>query len=399
MLPMLKTFGACAVAASLLAVQPALAQDADPGIDVANRTVKIGAFTSVTGPVAFYHQITDGLNAYFKSVNDAGGIDGWEIEYITLDDGYQPSQSMAVARRLVENDEVFALVGTIGTTTSAAVLPYAQEVGVPVYPVGGAPAFYTAENYFTLVPSYTWEGGGMAQFATETLASTNIALLWQNDELGRAGKLGVDKYLESIGSKTTVDLSIEVKQTDFSAHILRLQESNADVVLIFGSNANLASALKAADRIGYKPKWMAAFFAGDPATYKLAGDLLEGVYISSWLLPVTSADPQIVAFRDAMSKYYPDTPKGVLSLNGWSHATLFRLGFEKLLASGDPLTRANLIKVMDSLADVQPGGARNVTFREGDHRGSRQMAVLQAEDGGFTLIRPFEPFPAVVFDQ
>jgi branched-chain amino acid transport system substrate-binding protein len=372
--------------------------ESSPGIDLATKTVKIGAFTPVSGPVAFYGQITRGLEAYFKSLNESGGIDGWKIDYVTLDDGYQPAQSMAVTRRLVENDQVFALVGAIGTTTSAAVLPYAKEIGLPVIPVGGAPDFYTTPNYFTLVPSYTWEGGGIADFLLHVKDAKKLGLLWQNDELGHAGKLGVDTYLASIGQKTAIDLSLDVKTTDFSPHIRRLSEAGVDAVIFFGSNANLASALKAAARVEYTPLWGASFFAADPSTYKLAGDLLKGVYIGSWLLPTGDSDPQIVAYRAAMAKYSPSTPLGVLSLNGWSHATLFKLAFEKMLADKEPLTRENFIKAMDSLRDVQAGGVRNVTFQPGDHRGTRQMGVLMADGQGFELVREFAPFPPVVFD-
>lgn len=375
-----------------------VAAEAD-GIDAATKTIKIGAYTPVTGPVSAYHQITDGLVAYFAHLNESGGIKGWKINYTTLDDGYQPSQSMVITRRLVENDKVFAIVGGIGTTTSAAVLPYAQEVGLPVITVGGAPAFYSASNFFTLVPSYVWEAGTLAEFALGGLKSKKIGLLWQNDELGRTGKLGMETYLQSVGGKLAVQLPIDVKTTDFTSHIRRLADAGADTVILFGSNANLASALRTAQRMDFKTNWLAPFFVADPATYKLAGPLLDGVYFSSWMLPVSSDDSQMAAYRAAMQKFSPNTPQGVLSLNGWSHATLFRLGFEALLASGQPLTRSNFIKAMDSLRDVNPGGARNVTFTSGDHRGTRQMGILRAQNGGFTLVREFKPFPKVVFDK
>jgi branched-chain amino acid transport system substrate-binding protein len=388
------------LAISLLALASGSADAADvsPGIDVATKTVKIGAFSPTSGPVAFYGQITRGLEAYFKSLNDAGGIQGWKIDYTTLDDGYQPAQSMAVTRRLVENDNIFALVGAIGTTTSAAVLPYTKDLGLPVIPVGGSPDFYTTPNYFTLVPSYTWEGGGISEFLLKKNGAKKLGLLWQNDELGRAGKLGVDAYLASVGEKTAIDLSLDVKTTDFSAHIRRLSEAGVDAVVFFGSNANLASALKATARADYHPQWGVSFFAADPSTYKLAGELLKGVYVGSWLLPVSDPDPQMAAYRDAMAKYEPGTPLGVLSLNGWSHATLFKLAFEKMLTDGLPLTRESFMKAAESLRNVQPGGARNVSFQAGDHRGTRQMGVLIADGEGFHLVRDFEPFPSVVFD-
>lgn len=387
------------VSLAVIAFSGGLCAAENDGIDVANKTIKIGAYAPVTGPVSAYHQITDGLIAYFQHVNATGGIRGWKVNYMTLDDGYQPSQSMVVTKRLVENEKIFAIIGGIGTTTTSAVLPYAQEIGLPVIAVGGAPAFYTASNIFTLVPSYMWEAGTLAEHALSGLQAKKIGLLWQNDELGRTGKLGMETYLQSVGAKMAVDLPIDVKTTDFTSHIRRLQDAGADTVIMFGSNANLASVLRTAQRMDFKTNWMAPFFVADPATYKLAGNLLDGVYFSSWMLPVNSDDSQMTEYRAAMQKYAPNTPQGVLSLNGWSHATLFRNALESMIAGGTPLTRANFIKAMDSLREANPGGARKVSFMVGDHRGTRQMGILRAQNGGFTLVREFKPFPKVVFDK
>ena len=186
--------------------------------------------------------------------------------------------------------------------------------------------------------------------------------------------------------------------TSFSAHIRRVANSGAEAVILFGSNANLAAALKAADLQALDVKWMAPFFTADPSTVKLAGDLLDGVYFSSWLLPVSSDEPEVAAYREAVSKYYPDDPHGVLGLNGWSNAALFAEGFKMLLESGKPLTRASLIEVMNTMSDAAIGGARGVTFEPTDHRGTRQEGIIQAKDGGFVLAREFRPYPAVVFD-
>ena len=93
----------------------------------------------------------------------------------------------------------------------------------------------------------------------------------------------------------------------------------------------------------------------------------------------------------------PD-PIGVFGLNGWSNAALFAAGFEKLLDSGKPLTRENLVAALDPLADAAVGGSRKVSFKPGDHRGTRQEAIIRAKNGGFELVRDFRPYPAVVFD-
>jgi len=109
-------------------------------------------------------------------------------------------------------------------------------------------------------------------------------------------------------------------------------------------------------------------------------------------------EPEIVAYRAAVDKYYPDDPKGVLGLNGWSNAALFHQGFQALLKSGKPITRKSLVEVMNTMTGAAIGGARGVTFEKGDHRGTRQEGIIQYKDGAFILARGFQPYPKVVFD-
>ncbi len=370
-----------------------------PGIDAVNKTVTIGAFTPVTGPVPFYAILTHAAESYFRSVNEKGGTGGWKFKYVTYDDGYEPARSVAVARRLVEDDKVFALAAPVGTATNMAVIPYARETKLAIVgPIGGASAFFSEPNVFPLLPDYGWSAASNAQYALDELKLKKIALLWENDELGRSAKRGFDLFMASQKVTPAEVLSFEVTTTDFSPQIRRVANSGADAVILFGSNANLASALKAADRQGMKAQWFAPFFTADPSTFKLAGPLLDGVLFSSWLLPVTGDDPEIKAYRAAIGKYYPNDPVGVFGLNGWSNAALFGQGFEKLLASGKPMTRENLIAALDTLKDATVGGAHSVTFTPGDHRGTRQEAIIQAKNGTFELVRTFRPYPAVAFD-
>ncbi|MAS04981.1 MAG: ABC transporter substrate-binding protein [Ahrensia sp.] len=389
--------GAVVVAASLYAALPASA--AEVGIDEANKVVKVGAFTPITGPVPFYAILTHASEAYFMNLNDNGGIDGWTVDFITKDDGYDPARSVAVTRQFVEDDKVFALAAPLGTATNVAVLPYAAEVGLPIIgPVGGASAFFTADHVFPLLPDYGWSAASSLDFAVNDLGKKKVALLWENDELGKSAKRGFDLYMKDLGMEPVESISFDVKTTSFSAHIRRVANSGAEVVVLFGSNANLAAALKDADRQGVEVDWMAPFFTADPSTLKLAGDLLDGVYFSSWLLPVASDEPEVVSYRESVDKYFPKDPKGVLGLNGWSNAALFHVGFKALLDSGEEITRENLIKAMNGLKDERVGGARGVTFEPGDHRGTRQEGIIQYKDGEFVLAREFQPYPSVVFN-
>jgi branched-chain amino acid transport system substrate-binding protein len=393
---LLKLSGATALAA-LYPGSPLLADEI--GVDPVAKTITVGGFTPITGPVPFYAILTHAADAYFKSVNESGGTKGWKIKYVTLDDGYDPARSVAVARRLVEEEHVFALVAAVGTATNVAVIPYAKESGLSMIgPIGGASAFFSEPNIFPLLPDYGWSAASNAEYAINDLKLNKIALLWENDELGRSAKRGFDLFMEASKIAPVESVPFEVKTTDFTPHLRRVANSGAEAAILFGSNANLAAALKAADRQAVKLTWFAPFFTADPSTYKLAGDLLDGVYFSSWLLPVDSKEPEVQAYREAVTKYYPGDPVGVFGLNGWSNAALFGSMFGALIDSGKPINRANLLAAGNSLTNASVGGARKVTFIAGDHRGTRQEAILQAKGNSFVAVRDFKPYPAVAFD-
>jgi ABC-type branched-subunit amino acid transport system substrate-binding protein len=389
-----------AAAASLAAPGWVRAQSAAPGIDAASKTVTVGAFTPITGPVPFYTVLTHAAESCFKWANATNALNGWKINYVTYDDGYEPARSVAVTRRLVEESKIFALAAPVGTAQSVAVIPYAKEVGLPmIAPIGGASALFAEKLVFPLLPDYGWSAASNLDYAFTDLKASRVALLWENDELGRSAKRGFELHMGSLKKQAAESIPFEVRNTDFTPHVRRLANAKADVVILFGSNANLAAALKAAERVGLQAKWMAPFFTADPTTRKLAGPLLDGVYFSSWLMPVTADDADIKAYRENVAKYYPNDPVGVFGLNGWSNGALFVKGFQALLASGKPLTRENLVAVMETMNNQTVGGARNVSFKAGDHRGARQEGIIQAmPDGSFKLVRDFKPYPAEVFD-
>ncbi|CDI12339.1 ABC transporter substrate-binding protein [Agrobacterium pusense] len=386
-----------ALAVSLASSGAALAQE--KGIDPEKKIVTVGAFTPVTGPVPFYSVLTHAADAYFKHLNENGGVKGWTINYITYDDGYDPARSVAVSRKLVEEDGAFALSAPVGTATNVAAIPYAKEKKVPMIgPIGGASAFFVEPNVFPLLPDYGWSAASNLDYAVKDLGLKKIALLWENDELGKSAKRGFDLYMKELGREPAESVPFDVKTTSFSPHIRRVANSGAEAVILFGSNANLAAALKAADLQALDVKWFAPFFTADPSTVKLAGDLLNGTYFSSWLLPVSSDEAEVKAYRESVAKYYPNDPVGVFGLNGWSNAALFAKGFEALLDSGKPLTGENLIAALETLDNASVGGAQGVSFKAGDHRGTRQEGIIQAKDGKFELVREFRPYPTAVFD-
>ena len=156
------------------------------GVDVAKKVVRVGAFSPITGPVPFYAMINHAADAFFKDLNERGGIQGWKVEYVILDDGYDPAQSLAVTRRLVENEQVFALVVSNGTAPNIAIIPYARSKNLPVIaPSGGSPKIVAEANMFPLLPDYALSAASSAQYALDVLKKDKVAIVWENDELGR----------------------------------------------------------------------------------------------------------------------------------------------------------------------------------------------------------------------
>ena len=200
-----------AVAASLAVPRWVYAQQASPGIDPASKTVTVGANTPITGPVPFYTILTHAADACFKWSNDTNQLSGWKINYVTYDDGYEPARSVAVTRRLVEENKVFALAAAVGTAQSVAIIPYAKEVGLPMIgPIGGATALFAERLVFPLLPDYGWSAASNLDYALSGLKATKVALLWENDELGRSAKRGFDLYMSSKKLEPAESIPFEV---------------------------------------------------------------------------------------------------------------------------------------------------------------------------------------------
>lgn len=386
------------VAAGLTSSFPAFAGDDAPGVDLAKKTIRLGAFAAITGPVPFYSMIEHSTDAYFKDRNANGGIKGWKIEYVIRDDAYDPANSLAATRRLVEDDQVFALVVPNGTANCVAILPYTRAKGIPVIaPSGGSPKLVAASNSFPLLPDYALSAASSARYAIDTLKAKKIGLIWLNEELGLRAKFGAELYLKGRGMQLVADAPFDVSASDLTSQVQHVTSAGVDTILLFGSNSQLASGLRSAAASGWKGNWFAPFFVADPSTYDLAGKLLDGVYFSSWLLPVDTDRIAVTTYRKAIQKYYPNDKIGVFGLNGWTGGALFAAGFERLLDSGKPITRANLIDQMNTLQNIPVGATGAVSFSKGDHRGTHAECVIRASGGKFAVAQDFQPYPADVF--
>ncbi len=177
------------ILALLLGLSPLSASAQKPMPGVTNTEIKIGQDAPFSGPASVYGQISTAESAYFKKINDEGGINGRKINLIALDDGYSPPKAIEVVRRLIEQDQVAILFQTIGTAPNVAIRRYVNQKHVPdVWLGSGASIFVDPKDYpwsIPFQPSYRLEGQMYAKYIRNTKPDAKIGILYQNDDLGR----------------------------------------------------------------------------------------------------------------------------------------------------------------------------------------------------------------------
>jgi ABC-type branched-subunit amino acid transport system substrate-binding protein len=181
------------------AILPEPARSADPG--VTKDQVILGSFLPLqSGLAAGATQMKEGCDAYFKYINDSGGVNGRKIEWIVENDSYNPQQTVAVVKKLVDRDGVFAIVSTLGTVTNLAVLPFLAQRGVPIVnPAGGHMLLNkpTDKNVFGILPLSSEIGESMTDFAVMKLGAKRVAIFFQNDQFGKDQRDGAVEALKN----------------------------------------------------------------------------------------------------------------------------------------------------------------------------------------------------------
>ena len=183
-----------------VATSAAVAQQYDPGASATE--IKLGQTVPFSGPVSVAGVVGHASLAYFDAVNKAGGINGRQVKLIALDDGYTPPKTVEATRRLVEDDNVLMMYGSVGTPTNAAVEKYLNVKKVPqLFITTGASRFRDPKSFpwtMASIPSYVAEGRAMGRYVLEAVASPRIAVLYQNDDLGKDFRAG---FRSGLGDK------------------------------------------------------------------------------------------------------------------------------------------------------------------------------------------------------
>jgi len=353
---------ASAVLGLVLAASPALAQKKyDPG--ASDTEIKIGNTMPYSGPASAYGTIGKAEAAYFKKVNDEGGINGRKINFISLDDGYSPPKTVEMARRLVEQDEVLLLFGTLGTPSNTAIHKYMNAKKVPqLFVATGASKWNDPKNFpWTMgwQPNYHTEAMIYAKHILQTKPNAKIAVLYQNDDFGKDYLTGLKDGLGDKAKMIVAEASYEVTDPTVDSQIVQLQGSGADVFVNIATPKFAAQAIRKAYDTGWKPtQYLTNVSLSVGAVLTPAGlDKSVGIITSNYGKDATDPqwenDPGMKEWRAFMAKYYPDgNLKDNSNIYGYGVA---RTMVQVLKQCGDNLTRENVMKQAANLQKFDAG--------------------------------------------
>jgi len=359
---------------------------ADPG--VSDTTIRFGQSAAFDGPAAALgNGMRAGILAAFAEANAAGGVNGRTLEVIQYDDGYEPDRAVENTQRLILEDQVFAMIGAVGTPTSQATQPIATEHNVPfIGPFTGAgflrdPAL---TNVVNVRGSYDQETDAWIEYLTNDLGLSRIAILYQDDGFGRAGLSGVHKAMEARGIQLVAEGTYQRNTTAVRTALLDIRKGDPEAVVIVGAYAPAAEFIRLANAINLDAVFMNISFVGSGALAADLGADGEGVMITQVVpFPFDASLPLVAEYHAALAAHDAAMQPEFVSLEGYivGRLTVAALG----LVDGEP-TRQALIEAIYAQGTFDLGGVQ-LTFGEGDNQGLDQVFLTEINaDGGFSAI-------------
>jgi len=324
--------------------------------------IKIGNIMPYSGPASSYGLIGKTEEAYFKMINDQGGINGRKINFITYDDGYSPPKAVEQARKLVESDEVLVVFNPLGTPSNSAIQKYLNSKKIPqLFVATGATKWNSPKEFpWTMgwQPSYQSEAQIYAKFILKEKPDAKIAVFYQNDDFGKDYLKGLKDGLGAKASMIITEESYETTEPSIDSHIVKLKSTGADVFISITTPKFAAQAIKKLSELQWKPMQIVANVSASvgsvlqPAGFENAQGLLSASYVKDGADPQWNDDPGMKKWSAFIDKYMPGANRSDGNLvYGYGVAQTL---VETLRRCGDDLTRANVMKQAASLKDFTP---------------------------------------------
>jgi ABC-type branched-subunit amino acid transport system substrate-binding protein len=324
--------------------------------------IKIGNIMPYSGPASAYGVIGKTEAAYFKKINDAGGINGRKINFISYDDGYSPPKTVEQARKLVESDEVLFIFNSLGTPPNSAIHKYMNAKKVPqLFVATGATKWNDPKDFpWTMgwQPSYQSEARIYAKYILKEKPNAKIAVLYQNDDYGKDYLKGLKDGLgEKAAAMIVAEESFETTEPTIDNHVVKLKSTGADIFFDIATPKFAAQAIKKVAEIEWKPLHILNNVSASvgsvikPAGYENSQGIISAAYLKDVSDPQWDNDPGMKQFLDFLAKDFPEANKidGSVIVGYGVAQTMVQV----LKQCGDDLTHANVMKQAASLKNFR----------------------------------------------
>jgi ABC-type branched-subunit amino acid transport system substrate-binding protein len=330
-------------------------------VGVTPTEIKIGNTNPYSGNASAYGTIGKTLAAYFKKVNDEGGVNGRKINFISYDDAYMPPKTVEMVRKLVEQDQVAFVFQTLGTPPNTAIQKYLNQQKVPqLFVATGATKWNDPQNFpWTMgyQPNYQTEGRVYAAYALKHVKDPKVGILYQNDDYGKDYLKGFEDGMGENKKLIVMKQTYEVTDPTIDSQIVNLKNSGANVFFNITTPKFAAQAIKKANEIGWKPLHFQNNVSSSlgtvlkPAGLEASRDLITALYMKEVTDPQWKNDKGFTEWVAFMKKYYPD---GALDdqANGYAYNVAI-LMTQVLKQAGNDLSRENLMKQAANLKNVE----------------------------------------------
>ena len=387
---------AAATAFAMLTSQGAMAQKVyDTG--ASDTEIKIGNIEAYSGPASAYGIIGKTEDAYFKMINDAGGVNGRKINFVTYDDAYSPPKTVEQTRKLIESDEVFLIFNALGTPTQSAVQKYQNTKKVPqLFVATGASKWNDAKDFpwtMGFQPSYRVEARIFAKYILKNKPDAKVAVFYQNDDFGKDYVAGLKDVFGDQASKLIIaEESYETSEPSIDNHIVKLKGTGADVFVNISTPKFAAQAIKKMAEIDWKPMHLmtdVSISIGSvmkPAGFEASEGVLSAGYLKDASDPQWKNDEGMKKFMAFADKYMPGS--NIADTNMVYGYAAAQTMVQVLKQSGDTLTRENVMKQAASLKGFAPDTlvpGITITTSPTDFAPIEQLKMMQFKNGQWEL--------------
>jgi branched-chain amino acid transport system substrate-binding protein len=345
-----------------------------------------GAWICMTGAVAYPGtSFMYATESYFKYTNDQGGINGRKLEYIAYNDDFEPTKSVAVAKKLLEKDQVFMFITPMGTPTTAAVRPIATEANTIIFGPGTGSSLFTKPYnplFFLTVVNYYDQMYLIVDYLVKERGLKKIALFGARGEIGQVTREGVEDRLKTYGLKIAAYEEASPTDVDVSAQFNKMRSAGAEAVIISAIMRQAAYMLQEMHKNNWKPTTV-LYGALTDQVPGLAKEAAEGVICLQMYPPPETNLPEIQKLQEIMKKY---VNKEVNTYTIWGYINA-KLTVEILKRLGNNITTENFIKEAERIRNWDTGLGLKITFTPTSHDGSKMAYFTIVKDGKLEKIK------------